>query len=37
MDLESKRKRKDVDWINLPVVRKRGAIFPQNAANFLTR
>jgi len=36
MDLESKRKRKDVDWINLPVVRERGGIVPQNAPNFLT-
>jgi hypothetical protein len=35
MDLERKRKRKDVDWINLPLVRVRGGIVTQNTANIL--
>ena len=36
MDLESKGKMKDKDWINLPLVMERGGIFPPNVANFLT-
>jgi hypothetical protein len=36
MGLERKRKRKDVDWINLPLLRVRGGIVPHNTANILS-